>query len=174
MSANPTNDSANRRLRVRHPRHRKWKGIFRGAYPNRRLKVHLNVLDRLYFGLVDTGVNVNMTFDNTTNQVILVSHGLASGSGPYTFRGALPTGLERFVIYYFHVINDDRLTIHHDIKHGVSGEVPLEFTTNGSGDMVYVKDPIWFALVDLMNQTRTADEIEFRTDIDDLIPTVFP
>lgn len=83
------------------------------------------------FGL---GTEVTATFDNTTDVITAVAHGLANGTAMFlkNFGGALPTGLSPNTLYY--VVNQ---TVNTFQLSATLGGAAINFTTNGTGTNTY-------------------------------------
>lgn len=107
--------------------------------------------------------NINVTFDNTTNKVVCaVKHGLETGDFVYfktngATSASLPTELAPNVPYW---IRKDGTTgtdffIYDDLEASIEDKDKIEFTDNGTGNLVAVKNNI----VDTGNTLYTEDHI---------------
>lgn len=107
-----------------------------------------------------------LTYDNTTNTVTSVAHGLTNGDGPFVLSTdtALPTGLTVGTLYWINAPTVDTFTLHASLADATAGTNIVPFTDNGTGTQI-LNNPL--EALDIFTSLlggKTAEQISLETD----------
>lgn len=168
-----------RPARLRHPRHRKFLGLIRGAVAGAPSQDHARLfrmksyLDAREVVLGATGTGQVFTADFANNEIDIVTHGYVAGNGPFllTTAGTLPAGLELGVLYWINDTTVSTMTLHRSRQDAVRLENIVPFTDAGTGAHTITPAANVDGLVELQRQNGVSfEQVRDETDIDNLIP----
>lgn len=121
--------------------------------------------------LIPTGGGTAVTFDNTTNEVTSVNHGLEHGDGPIAFSnsgGSLPTGLVVYLSYWARRVSNNDFTLYPSEYDALHDTNIVTFSDDGTGTSLghlsCQDEDIYNSLL----SGNTADQVRAMTSSDDL------
>ena len=159
-----------RRGDTRHIRHRKFKGLTRGA-ARPRLQYLQAWLDERATDLNGTGTG--QTFTAAVSDIITIAgHGFSTGQGPFiaTTSGTLPAGIVLGELYWIFVIDVNTFRLQHSRIDAFNDANQVDVSDTGSGTHTFTPADTSGSFIEYMRQNGiTPAELDNETDVDNLV-----
>ena len=157
--------STSRTARIRHLRHRKMKGLERGA-ARTRLPATDGFIDGVVTALSGTAATDTFTANATTNRLTVTAHGFAEGDGPFEVSSddTLPDGLSATTQYFVSVVDANTLELY--TNPSLTGSA-VDIADTGTGTHSIARSESAAGMIELLRSGVRPETLAALTDIDD-------